>query len=76
MTLYYDVQTKDELFTLMIDAVMSEGIRPLPRGDGGPPSADTHSGAAMIAYVASLLGATSLASSTASPPRASNRLRS
>jgi AcrR family transcriptional regulator len=33
MTLYYYVHTKDELLTLMIDAVMSEGIRPLPPGD-------------------------------------------
>jgi AcrR family transcriptional regulator len=33
MTLYYYVHTKDELFTLMIDAVMSEGIRPLPQSD-------------------------------------------
>jgi AcrR family transcriptional regulator len=33
MTLYSYVHTKDELFTLMIDAVMSEGIRPLPQGD-------------------------------------------
>jgi AcrR family transcriptional regulator len=33
MTLYYYVHTKDELFTLMIDAALSEGIRPLPEGD-------------------------------------------
>jgi AcrR family transcriptional regulator len=33
MTLYYYVHTKDELLTLMIDAVMSEGIDPLPQGD-------------------------------------------
>jgi AcrR family transcriptional regulator len=33
MTLYYYVHTKDELLTLMIDAVMSEGIHPLPQGD-------------------------------------------
>jgi AcrR family transcriptional regulator len=33
MTLYYYVHTKDELFTLMIDAAMSEMIRPLPPGD-------------------------------------------
>ena len=32
MTLYYYVHTKDELFTLMIDAVMSEGIHPLLPG--------------------------------------------
>jgi AcrR family transcriptional regulator len=33
MTLYYYVHTKDELYTLMIDAVMSEMISPLPQGD-------------------------------------------
>ena len=32
MTLYYYVQTKDELLTLMIDAIMGEAIHPLPTG--------------------------------------------
>jgi AcrR family transcriptional regulator len=32
MTLYYYVQTKDELLTLMIDAVMGEFVHPLPAG--------------------------------------------